>query len=565
MTTIGGLLDTAKRALNTQTQAIRVVGDNIANVNTPGYSRRRGDIVTEPAAGAVGVEVGLGVNLDRSVRIVDEFLNKELGVRISDRAFAEIRDEILKRAESSFALDGATGRVGYQFNDFFAALEDLQTNPADIPLRTQVIQKGSDLVNSIRQTYNQLASLQREADQRTGILIEDVNRLTRSIATVNFEITKADTSNQEALTLRDQRDQLMRDLSELVSFNSVENTDGTILIYLQNGFPLVNGSSNRDLAFSVDSTLPPGLDGNPIRQVTFEFNPGPPPIYQDLTNVIAQGQGEIGGLLALRGVQTAAPGATTFDADGELVRLATRIEYMTRDLLTRFNTEYLGLADVDGVPATLEVAAYDLDGNAPTTVGDQASIYALFSFEGLTNIAPAVYDADSDGVPELTDLDNIIANVPSVSSFSRILTFNVSDEREFAAGRDVDTTTNGVQVATGDASNVNGVLSLRRNAVNYNDLGALSGNQVTYASTTIEDLYGLTASNVGALSARAADDVTIFGDREAQVRELQQSVSGVNLDEEFAKLINFQRGFEAAARMIRVGDDLFTQILQLLG
>ena len=78
-------------------------------------------------------------------------------------------------------------------------------------------------------------------------------------------------------------------------------------------------------------------------------------------------------------------------------------------------------------------------------------------------------------------------------------------------------------------------------------------------------MYGLLTSQAGGLAARAADDAEIYSQRESQVRELQQSVSGVNLDEEFAKLINFQRGFEAAARMIRVGDELFSQILGLLG
>lgn len=575
MTTIGGLLDTSRQALNAQTQSIRVTGDNIANVNTPGYTRRRGDLVTRNAQGAGGVEVGTGVVFDRSVRITDKFLNDELTSRISDTAYAEIRDELLSRAESPFSLDGATGRIGFQFNEFFGALEDLQTNPADIPLRTQAIQKGSDLVNSIRESYNQVASLQREADERIEILIEDANRLTASIAAVNFEITKADTSQQEALTLRDQRDKLVNDLGKLISFESVENSDGTLLLYVQNGFPLVNGSSSRDLTFQADATLPPGLDGNPLRQIGYEVAPG---VVQDLTNVLSSGTGEIGGLLSLRGVQNATD-TTTFDTEGDLVDIATHIEYITRDLLTRFNFRYLGGNDdaadffgdeiPDNPPGTspeFNASALDLDGNSVATVGDQPTHFALFSFEGAAAQVAAIGangDISGDGVPTTADLATLETST-NISSFSRILTFNVSDEREFATARDLDPAAGSLDWAPGDSSNIDELLGQRNITRNYGYLG-LNRPEPIVLNSTIEGLYGLVTSKAGGLSARAADDAEVFQQREAQVRELQQSVSGVNLDEEFAKLINFQRGFEAAARMIRVGDELFNEILALLG
>ncbi len=572
MTTISALLDTSRQALNAQTQSIRVTGDNIANVNTPGYTRRRGELTTRPGVG-VGAEVGTGVNFERSVRIVDKFLNEELNARISDTAFAEIRDEFLSRAESPFSLDGAAGRIGFQFNEFFGALEDLQTNPADIPLRTQVIQKGSDLVNSIRESYNQIGSLQREADDRLDILLQDANRLTSQIASVNFEITKADTSQQEALTLRDQRDRLVNDLSELVSFEQVENNDGTLLLYVSNGFPLVNGTSSRDLLFLGDAANPPGLDGNPLRQIVYEVAPG---VTQDLTDILRSGTGEVGGLLSLRGVQTSTD-TSTFDTDGDLVDVATYIEYTSRELLTRINFQYLGGAadpatltggDEDSTTAAFyDPSALDLDGNPANTVGEQTTAYALFSFNGALGIVGAQGDAyaggTDDGVPTLNDLNDIVAN-STISSFSRILTFNLSDEREFAAARDRDPADASLDVAPGDAVNVDKLLEERSRQRDHSYLGLNRADNVT-VNTTLEGLYGLTTSFVGGISARAADDVDVFQQRESQVRELQQSVSGVSLDEEFSKLINFQRGFEAAARMIRVADELFAQILQLLG
>ena len=105
---ISGLLDISRRALNAQSTAIRVIGDDIANVNTPGYTRRRADIVsTAPAT--TGLEVGTGVEVQRITRIVDKFLNQELVTRTGERASANIKSEFLDRAQAPFHLDGEPG------------------------------------------------------------------------------------------------------------------------------------------------------------------------------------------------------------------------------------------------------------------------------------------------------------------------------------------------------------------------------------------------------------------------------------------------------------------------
>jgi len=198
---ISGLLDTSRKALNAQSAAIRVLGDNIANVNTPGYTRRRADMISTITPNEGGLEVGTGVDVQRVVRLADTFLNSELVARTGDRSKAEIQSEFLKRAESTFQLDDGTGKIGYQLEEFFGALQDLQASPASIPLRTQVIQNGQDLSNSINASYNSLAQLQREADDRIKITIADINRLSQSIAQANREIVNSEFGEQEALTL----------------------------------------------------------------------------------------------------------------------------------------------------------------------------------------------------------------------------------------------------------------------------------------------------------------------------------------------------------------------------
>jgi flagellar hook-associated protein 1 FlgK len=133
----------------------------------------------------------------------------------------------------------------------------------------------------------------------------------------------------------------------------------------------------------------------------------------------------------------------------------------------------------------------------------------------------------------------------------------VTDERRFAAARDQDPTA-AISYAGGDDSNVQALLTLKDREFNFTGLGSVSAS-----GTTLDEMYNITVSRVGSSAKSAKDDYDIFTAREAQIKELQSSVSGVSLDEEFAKLINYQRAFEAAARMVRIADEMFAQIIQI--
>ncbi len=571
---ISDLLETSKSALNANTQAIRTIGDNVANVNTPGYTRRRPDIVTTQPLPVSGV--GTGVDVQRITRVVDNFINGQLEDRAGDRAFAEIREEFLGRAETSFSLDGVAGRIGYEFNEFVSALQNLTTSPGSIPLRTQVVQQGQELVLSIRQTYSEIAALQREADSRIGIIVEDVNRLSSAIADVNSQIRESEISDQEALTLRDQRDQLMLELGELVGFERVDNSDNTVNLYFANGFNLVQGTNSNDLEFTqtpsfedaAPNGFPSGLDGIRLGHVVANYADSGAPQHIQLTDIIRNsGEGEIAGLLSLRGVQPQPipPAPTTaFDTDGDLVQLAGRVELFARDLLTRVNRQYIGQDDENpATPLVFDSQSLDLDGNAAndSSIGvvntGGLNGFALFAFDNAeAYILPGTGDVKgTNGVPVNTDLDLVIA--AGVTSFAQTLTFNISNERHFAAARDLDPVAGSIVGSPGGSENVDAILSPLSTApgVGYN-LGVVS-----LTDMSLEELYSNTVTTAGGFSRRASDDAELYRDREEQLQEIQASISGVSLDEEFAKLINFQRGFQASSRLIRTADELLTELL----
>lgn len=547
---ISSLLSTSRRALAAQTTSIAVTGNNIANVNTQGYTRQRAELVSTATGNAQILHRGTGVEVLRITRLADSFINKDLIARTGERAKAEIKSEFLSRAEAPFSLEGGPGTINYQLNAFFSSLEDLQANPSDIPLRTQVLQRGSDLSFTINETYNSLARLQREADNRLEQSVSDINRLTTSIAELNAQITKSEYMSQEALNLRDQRDMLTQELGEIISFQSTEDSRGQVTLYLSSGFTLVNGDMSNNLevnyspSFAPPGGYPPGLDGAPLGHIVFDYGSGS---HGDLTGILKNGTGTLAGLLDLRGVQTPTD-TSTFDTDGSLVEVAAHIELIARDLLTRFNREYLG-ADEDSATAGHQPSSFDLNGNQPDPFG-------LFTFKG-ANAGNNFGDVDGDGLPDTADLNAILAS-GQVTNFASTINFGITSERAIAAARDLDPADASTSWASGDSSNITALIQLRKDVINYN-LGAVN------ATSNLDGMYTLSVSNVGGKSARARDDLSIFSTRENQVKELQQSISGVNLDEEFAQLIKFQRAFQGAARLIKIGDDLSNELIQLLG
>lgn len=547
---IDALLDISRRALFTQSQSIRVIGNNIANVNTEGYSRRLTQIVSTPSVDLAGGSFGSGADVANVIRRADEFLNAELLNRINDRSYAEIKEEYLARAEGPFSLDQLEGRVGYELSQFFSALEDLQANPSSIPLRSGVIQQGQVLADTLKSAYTIVADLQRESDDRLNVLVGEVNRLTGEIAGLNSQIAAAEVGLQENLTLRDERDQRLRDLSELVTVQTVENDDGILIVTLENGFGLVTGVDTNELEFVADASyeaagaFPSGLDGVELGNIVFDYDDTASDAHVNLTDIISTGRGEIAGLLSLRGVQSASD-TGPFDAVGELVTTATYIELITRDLLTTFNAAYMGydsqtgLGDEDTVTAGFQASSGDLSGNSPT------DIFSLFTSDA------AATDGGTIGLPENGDL---AANGIYSIGFS----FAQTDPAALAFALDLDADEGETAFADGDGRGLELLLNRRAESRAFS-LGAVT------VTGTIEELYDTSVSVVGGLKANASNAAFVSQDREQQVEEARASVSGVSLDEEFAKLINFQRAYEGAARMISVGDELLAQILGLLG
>ena len=454
--------------------------------------------------------------------------------------------------EAPFSLQDIGGQIGSSIGAFFSSLEDLALDPSSLPLRMQVIEEGNRLTGSINETFDHLAGLQREADTRLETKVEELNKLTEDIAGLNSQILSTEIGEQQNLALRDRRESFIKELSELVKVKCVEDERGSVALSLENGFTLVNGSSKRDLTFTNTPTfaepngLPPGLDGASLGSIVYETQAASGNSQFDLTKVLRSSSGEIGGLLCARGVQHLSD-TSTFHCDGDLVTVATRVEAMARDLLVNFNRAYLG-ADEDSTVAGLQSSAGDMRGSSPSFDG-------LFSFEGLA-------DEDGNGLVESGDLETYSDLNGGFGSFAKVLNFKVSDPLSIAASRDLDSTEGVKSFGEGDSRNIDALIALRNEEREFTipDL-----NPSLQTKCTIEELYNSTVSLAGTLSYNAQRELEISTDQETQVEEFHSSLSAVSLDEELAQLLSFQKAFEGSAKLVKISDDLLSQIIQLAG
>lgn len=244
-------LNTAVGALLAQTAALQTVGHNVANANTPGYSRQRVEFETNHANDFQRFQVGAGVRIARVRRIVDESLEIRLRGATADLGRISVEAGALDRLESIFnALSDTDLASG--LDKFFEGIEDVAQNPEDLSARAQLIAQGETLAQGFKFLDEQIRDARESFNNEILLDIDRINLLTEEIARLNQAVTQAENGGFDidaANDLRDRRELRIKELSDIVGVTALENSRGQVNVLVGSSY-IVFGNQSFDLTNS---------------------------------------------------------------------------------------------------------------------------------------------------------------------------------------------------------------------------------------------------------------------------------------------------------------------------
>jgi flagellar hook-associated protein 1 len=245
-------LEIGKSGLNIYRVATEVTSQNIANVNTPGYSRQRVILESAPPTTANGFPLGSGVRIATVERYYDGLIQKQLVNAQTTQGFDTTKSNVLQQIEPTFN-EVANDGLGTAIADFFGAWQDLSLNPAGSTERQAVITRTQLLVDNFHSVSKALTDAVSTEDQALVPLTNDINATLQSIAKLNGQIRYTEQASGNANEMRDQRDQLVRDLSTQTGITFTENSDGTTdIVFKDTGAALVTGSQYGSFSLAVN-------------------------------------------------------------------------------------------------------------------------------------------------------------------------------------------------------------------------------------------------------------------------------------------------------------------------
>ena len=619
------LLNTSLTGMLAFQRALEVTGHNIANANTPGYSRQVPEFATRVGDGGNRTYIGGGVKISLIERMYDALLVEQLRAAASGRERFGALDSLAGRVDSLLA-DADTG-LSTGLTGFFNTVQDVANDPGSLATRQVLIDQADAVAARFRSLDQRLGELENEVNSRVGLAVTEINRLAEGIAAVNDQIALAGAGAQPN-DLLDQRDQLVLELSGLVSVSTVMQDDGAMNIFIGNGQSLVLGANVQRLGVR-------GSEFEPTRvSVVYEGSAGTTPLDSSLSG------GTLGGLLEFRSRmldasrQALGQTAVTFveqlnsqhrqgmdlrgNLGGDLFAIAPpTILYSTNAAGT--GTASAAVADLGRFTGADYLLAYDGSNYSLTRADTGEAVAMTGSGTAADPFLAAGIAIEVGGAPAAGDRIMIRTGHGAAQSIEREITdaralaLAAPTRVEAGAANLGDAVVGAVAVADiDDPALLTGAVIEFTNPTTYSVDGAgsftytpgdaiiVNGTSLTLTGVpaagdrfTIAANYGAVGDNrnalrlndmqrVGVLDGGAiginqsyAQLVASVGSMTNQIRsgldaqnvvftnaqDAVLSTSAVNLDEEAANLIRFQQSYQAAAQVVSVTKTLFDSLL----
>ena len=478
---INAIMNIAAGALQANQIAMEVVSHNIANVNTPGYTRQSAEFESRSSVSMNQLKIGMGVQVSSVAQAFDPYTTRTIQQNTSSLNEYQTEASVLSQLESLFNETG-NATLSNAMNDFWNSWQDVANNPSGTTERSALLEKAQILTQKFNSMSNDLTETKKDMNTNLQMGIEKVNELTKQIADLNGQIVSAEAAKTPANDLRDQRNSLLEELSSWVGNVSVEQGNGSVTVFTQGGILLVDGKRNWEFSTQGDSIY---------------YNNVPSDVSKSLTG------GKIGGWLDIR--------------DEIVPQYQANLDELAGTLIQQVNT--------------LHTAGYTLSGGTGT----------YFFQDFLT----------SPAVPSATDFEGAAAYISLSSDV-------LGHPENIAAG--------GVSGAPGDNENAmniaaiqtDGSLTIRKWTISSR--GGSTSSSV--GTTSMDDYYRTLVGEIGITTEAANENQSFVQSRLDNLRDLRDSVSGVNLDEEMTELLKLQRAYEASSKIISIADEMLQSLLQ---
>jgi flagellar hook-associated protein 1 len=234
---LNGVLSAGVSAILTNSAALRVTANNIANVNTPGYVRRVVNMETMAPGGQLS-----GVALSDIQRVVNNYLDTEVLAARSAAARYDIQATILNQLDATLGQPGDGSSLGSRIDAVYAALGQASLDPGALSMRLGVLNEFEALAQTATNLSAAIADLRTNADQQISDSVTRANQLIKQIFELNPQIHHAFITGDTATGLLDQRDQLVGELSQLMGIRTSQQSDGRLFVSTTDGVQLISDS-----------------------------------------------------------------------------------------------------------------------------------------------------------------------------------------------------------------------------------------------------------------------------------------------------------------------------------
>lgn len=616
-------IELGKRSIMANTDAITTAGHNISNANTEGYSRQRiqikefdplykPDLERAQRAGMIGQ----GVDVQSINRVRDELLDSRIVTQANSEAYWQTRSDYYNMIEQIYNEPDDVS-IRSNMDKFWESWQELSINPETKAARQAVVTRAETLTDSIKQKWESLQGIGNLLEGDIEATVKQVNNITKQIANINGEIVRSRAMGDNPNDLLDRRDLLVDKLSQLINISTDQRDSDEFMVHVD-GKVIVQGAISRDIELVPryddsgysklvwadtrnDGVFKGGKLGalvelrdvdvrNEIQSLnTMTMN------FSDLVNDVhrnAVGANKITGLdfFVQHSFVENVNGNFDRNGDGELDTsyvfrmsgtnaLDLQQQVGIEGVMTFNGTQgdvqvpYFHTDTVETVIARIndsasEVKAY-LDKNnnlvlkATTSTQQENPDFVIRHVEDsgyfLSGYAGILSQNGENGAYDFAQADAVNALVQG-AQFAVSPVFNPSAYIEVnpAIKNDVMSVAAGYmdaagRIPTGDGRAASEIASIRNSSV-------MIGSMKTF-----DDYFADTVTNVGLKGEQAETNLLSQNAIMDDLRNLRDSISGVNIDEELAEIMKFQHGYNAAAKFITVWDSLIDTVINRLG